>query len=317
MDTSSTSEEEQNSSLASGKKVRFDLNDEVFEIPNKWDRLSMRSNARREKLVETVCRNAKVKIEADRRSKNKQSKAKKTKRTQTAKKADTTSRVSSNMTRSLASPSSQVLSLETTVLSTQKGGGSDKNSTLENRTKKASQNSTPEIKLKLSHRGAVDSSSNDIVLPKISYSSDLKKAIENAVVRNRIPQEVGGSLNSPKTRERTHPRVSPQEIFDNQIQNTNFQQIISTDHEMTVNQTRHPNTPRRNSTNDDLFYSTRKKERLIALPEYEPKFSELSRHVESWIPFNGTGEPSQSNQRRNSKNTSIQPTWIIPNSILY
>lgn len=313
-DSSSNSEEDLNSSSASGKKVRFDLNDEVFEIPNKWDRLSMRTNARREKLVQSVCKNVKVKMEAaDRRSKNKQSKSKKTRRTQTAKKTDTKSRVSSNMTRTLASPSSQVLSLETTVLSTQKGGGNDRISTVENRTKKATQNSTPEVKLKLSHRGVMDSPSNDIVLPKITYSSDLKKAIENAVVRNRNPQEVVGSLSSAKKRERNY-RVSPQDIFDSQTQNqnTNFQHTMNYH-----DQTRHTNTPNRNSINDETFYSTRKKERLIALPEYEPNFSELSRNVESWIPFNGAGEPSQGNPRRNSRSSSIQPTWIIPNSILY
>lgn len=307
MDSSSTSGDDQMSTLSSAKKVRFDLNDEVFEIPNKWGRLSTRTNARRNKLVEEVSKGTKGKImESDQRGKNKQNKSKKVKKP--VKKVDSKYRVTT--TRPLASPSNHVLSLESTVLSTQRAGVSDKNSTVENRTKKGTQTSTPEVKLKLSHRGSIDNPSNDIVLPKISYSSDLKKAIENAVVRNRISaQEMGGSLNT--ARERYQSRISPQEIFDN---HTRTYQKMTGDN-VNLSPSKHPNTPCRSPTNEDLVYSTRKNERLVRLPEHEPKFSELSRNVESWIPF-ATGDP-RDNQRRNSKSGSLQSTWIVPNSILY
>lgn len=295
---SSTSEDDAASSVSSGKKVRFDLNDEVFEIPNKWDRLSRtRVAARRNKLVEEVYKNTKSKDSDRRGGKNKQNKLNKVKKT--PRKTDTKSIGSM---RTLSSPSSQVLSLDCSVLSTQKGAVS-KNSTVNKKTK-----NNPEIKLKLSHRASLDLTSRDIVLPKISYTSDLKKAIENAVVRNRVSSELGGSLNSYKDRN----RIAPQEIFTEFPKYTGNRRFSEN---CTSSKPLSNPPPSRCSSSEDSSYSTRK-ERLVSLPEYEPKFSELSRDVESWIPFSDRDKDKRKS-KQSSDNQTIQPSYMVPNSILY
>lgn len=270
-------------SLSSGKKVRFNSNDEIFVIPNKWDRLSRKTGSGKEKLAKDSCSTSKPKVlDAERRGKSKQ-------RSKKVKKNTKGTHTKTSITRTFGSPSSQVLQLESSVLSTEISKTRWESSKAPDHEKKSKKTEAPEIKLKLSHRNNRELSQDDIVLPRINYNSDLRKTIEHAVVRNRPSCEPGLSRLHEQSRETLGFSSLRTRLHSDSNSSTN------------------------SSILEDEDNVTYQEECVLVLPERETKFSELSRNVDSWSPFSN----GQSTENRTSRRHKMPATLVIPNSILY
>ena len=178
------------------KKVRFDLKDEIFLIPSKWDRLSKCKTAR-SKVIDEITPNQRSRTVVERRSKKKQNGYRNSKipnfdsvaKGKIVLASETNCTVSDNSLRN-TSPSKSGSCVRKTA-SRQKLGG------YENVPNGGTSTSPVEAKLKFYHRPPTELPRLDLgVLPKIPYTPDLKKAIEKALQRSRSKSATDSELNS-------------------------------------------------------------------------------------------------------------------------
>lgn len=174
-------EEKKNQGLT--KKVRFDLNEEVFLIPSKWDRLSKCKSTNARIIEGQFTSKQKSRTVIERRNKNGQ-----------RGKLDLTSEsngASSDNVRPNTSPNKNG--------NNQGKALRQKNNACENATDKRNSTSPLEAKLKFYHRPPQELPRLDLVLPKISYTPDLKKAFEKALQRSRSRPALETGLHTDTT----------------------------------------------------------------------------------------------------------------------
>ena len=184
-------EEKKNQQMA--KKVRFDLNEEVFLIPSKWDRLSKckSTNAR---IIDGFAPKHKSRTVVERRNKGKQNGHRKI--------PNFSSVANGKVVLSPESNGTSPDNLRPNTSPTKSGNNPKKTSrqkaeSCENTTGNNRHSSAPvEARLKFFHRPPQELPRLDLVLPKIPYTPDLKKAIEKALQRSRSRPSLNSGLNS-------------------------------------------------------------------------------------------------------------------------
>ena len=181
------------------KKVRFDLNEEVFLIPSKWDRLSGKSKTTNAKVIEGFTPRQRSRTVVERRSKSKHNGYKKIPNFCSVPSGKLFSTSESNETSSDNSVNSR------SNASSNKSGNSPRKSSrqktegCETTTNNRNSISPNEMKLKFYHRTPQELPRIDLVLPKIPYTPDLKRAIEKALQRSRSRPTLENGLNSTTT----------------------------------------------------------------------------------------------------------------------
>ena len=162
------------------RKVRFDLNHEVFLIPSKWERLS-RGVSKKDAggpNLKNKPRTQTSQTGRDGRKKGKQKReAGSKKNNNPSPSADAFSRKYGKTSRT-STPSKNI-----------EEGKKVAPFAAKESTASAGATGRVDSKFKLSHRTAKELPRVDIVLPKISYTHDLKKAIEVAIRSNRLHAE--------------------------------------------------------------------------------------------------------------------------------
>ena len=187
-------EEKKNQQLT--KKVRFDLNEEVFLIPSKWDRLTGKSKSANAKIIEGFTPRQRSRTVVERRTKSKHNGHKKIPNFGSVPSgklvltSESNGKTSDN-SRSNTSPNKSGNSPRKT--------SRQKTESCETTTNNRNSASLNEVKLKFYHRPPQELPRLDLVLPKIPYTPDLKRAIEKALQRSRSRPALEGSLNSTTT----------------------------------------------------------------------------------------------------------------------
>ena len=279
------------------KKVRFDLKDEIFLIPSKWDRLSKCKTART-KVIDEITPNQRSRTVVERRSKKKQNGYRKIPNFDSVAKgkivlaSETNCTVSDNSLRN-TSPSKSGSCVRKTA-SRQKLGG------YENVPNGGTSTSPVEAKLKFYHRPPTELPRLDLgVLPKIPYTPDLKKAIEKALQRSRSKSVTDSELNSGASviQEKKHDPLK----------------IIPTEKAEKVLQ-------RRLSDSSVIIGDEKPTEDKPSCDEGISKFSQLSSiNLDGWSPFNAwTAKDSTVRSNRTPPiRRGRSMSSLIPSSILY
>jgi len=278
------------------KKVRFDLKDEIFLIPSKWDRLSKCKTART-KVIDEITPNQRSRTVVERRSKKKQNRYRKIPNFDSVAKgkivltSETNCTVSDNSLRN-TSPSKSGSSVKKT--SRQKLGG------YENASNGGTSTPPVEAKLKFYHRPPTELPRLDLgVLPKIPYTPDLKKAIEKALQRSRSKSATDSELNSGSS------------VI--QEKKNDLLKILPTKKAEKVLQ-------RRLSDSSVIIGDEKPTEDKPSSDEGISKFSELSSiNLEGWSPFNAwTAKDSTVRSNRTPPiGRGRSMSSLIPSSILY
>ena len=275
------------------KKVRFDLNEEVFLIPSKWDRLSKckTTNAR---IIDRMMA-SKSRTIVDRRIdiKGKQNRNRKKQNVFAAGKLDSNpepSRRFSANNRPNFTPSIKSNNARKNVR--------HKEGTYEN-TNSGNRDSTSSVegRLKLYHRPSRELPKLDLVLPKIPCTPDLKKAIEKALLRSRsrpYTLDSGPLATQEKSPEllTSHPRDKTEKMFQRRLSDSSIR--IGDEKPM------------------------EKKQKQIG--EASSKFSDLSCYIDDWNPFSAWSSKESNNFRSNSTaplTRGRSMSSLIPSSILY
>lgn len=184
-------EEKKNQGLT--KKVRFDLNEEVFLIPSKWDRLSKCKSTNARIIEGQFTSKQKSRTVIERRNKNGQSKMSN---------FSSVSRGKLDLNSESNGASSDNVRPNTSPNKNGNNPGKalrQKNNACENATDKRNSTSPVEAKLKFYHRPPQELPRLDLVLPKISYTPDLKKAFEKALQRSRSRPALETGLHTDTT----------------------------------------------------------------------------------------------------------------------
>lgn len=275
------------------KKVRFDLNEEIFLIPSKWDRLSKckTTNAR---IIDGLASKQKNRTITDRRIdvKGKQSKHRKTQSISTYGKQDSNPELNGKISDNSRPNSTPNV----------KGNNAKKTARYkEGNENGSSGNSTPPVegRLKFYHRPPQELPKLDLVLPKIQYTPDLKKAIEKALQRSRSRPSLETGLNNTSqsaTKERDPellvplPKDKTERLFQRRLSDSSIRIGDEKPIEKKENQ-----------------------------PNGEAKFSELSSNLDGWSPFSAWS--SKDNSSRSNSTAPItrgrSMSSLIPSSILY
>ncbi|KAL9971171.1 hypothetical protein ACROYT_G023662 [Oculina patagonica] len=275
------------------KKVRFDLNEEVFLIPSKWDRLSKckTTNAR---IIDAMAGKHKTRTALDRRIdvKGKQNRNRKTQNLSTYGKRDSNPELNGKLSdngRPNSTPNVKTNSARKTAR--YKEGNENTNSG----------NSTLPVegRLKFYHRPPQELPKLDLVLPKIPYTPDLKKAIEKALQRSRSrPTLESGLNNTTLATQKNNSELStplPKEKCEGLFQRRLSDSSIRIGDEKPIE----------------------KKENQV-MPS-EAKFSELSSNLDGWSPFSAWS--SKDSTLRSNSTAPItrgrSMSSLIPSSILY
>ena len=280
------------------KKVRFDLKDEIFLIPSKWDRLSKCKTARTKVIDEITTPNQRSRTVVERRSKKKQNGYRKIPNFDSVAKgkivlaSETNGTVSDNSLRN-TSPSKSGSSVKKTA-SRQKLGG------YENVPNGGTSTPPVEAKLKFYHRPPTELPRLDLgVLPKIPYTPDLKKAIEKALQRSRSKSAIDSGLISEASviQEKKHDllKILPTEKAEKILQ-------------------------RRLSDSSVMIGDEKPTEDKPSCDEGISKFSELSSiNLDGWSPFNAwTAKDSTVRSNRTPPiRRGRSMSSLIPSSILY
>lgn len=283
-------EEKKDQQLA--KKVRFDLNEEVFLIPSKWDRLSKCKTTNVRIIHRMAGKNRTI---VDRRSdiKSKQNRNRKTQNVSTSSKLDSNpepnGRFSDN-NRPNSTPNVKTINARKTVRYKE----SNENANSGNST------SPVEGRLKFYHRPSQELPKLDLVLPKIPYTPDLKKAIEKALqrTRSRPTLDIGLNHTSLATQEKnpelltSPPKEKTEKIFQRRLSDSSIRI-------------------------GEEFKSMEKKQNQIG--EASSKFSDLSSNLDGWSPFSAWNS-KDSTLRSNSTaplTRGRSMSSLIPSSILY
>lgn len=271
------------------KKVRFDLNEEVFLIPSKWDRLSKckTTNAR---IIDRMASKSRTTVDRRIDIKGKQNRNRKTQNVFAAGKLDSnpepTGRFSDN-NRPKSTPNIKSTNARKNGVR-QKEGNENTNS----------RNSTSPVegRLKLYHRPSQELPKLDLVLPKIPYTPDLKKAIEKALQRSRSRPtlDIGPLATQENNSELStcRPKDETEKIFQRRL----------SDSSITV----------------EAEKSLEKKQSQIG--EASSKFSDLSANIAGWSPFSAWSSDDSANLRSNSTaplTRGRSMSSLIPSSILY
>lgn len=181
------------------KKVRFDLHEEVFIIPSKWDRLSK-------------CKNYDTRIIEDSSTKQKSPAVDERPRSQL--KLEQRKMANSRTERSGTSYFTSTKANKKTALNSRpntspkkyaKSSQSAARKSLRDKTEGAYENiandrklASPLDRLKIYHRPKREIPKLEIALPKISYTSDVKKSLEKALQRSGSKSALGIPSSSTK-----------------------------------------------------------------------------------------------------------------------
>ena len=189
---------EEKKTLEQAKKVRFDLNEEVFIIPSKWDRLSKCKNYNA-RIEDSSTKPKSPAVDERPRSQLKLEQRKiATSRTDTSGKSYFTS-TKANKTIALnsrpnTSPKKYAKSSQTAARKSLRDKTEGAYETITHKRKLTS----PLDELKMYHRPHREIPKLEIALPKISYTSDVKKSIEKALQRSGSKSALGIPLSSTK-----------------------------------------------------------------------------------------------------------------------
>lgn len=189
-------EEERNEEQA--KKVRFDLKEEIFLIPSKWDRLS-KCRVDKSRVTEdlNLLKQKSRAIVGQRNQQNKQGQRKKpnfSSATSGKPKAESANKAAATLdnSRPSSSPNKTVKnSARKTLL--------DRTDGCETKADIRKLTSAIETKLKIHPRPQRDVSRLEVALPKINYTTDIKKALEKALQRSRSKPALGSVASSSNT----------------------------------------------------------------------------------------------------------------------
>lgn len=274
------------------KKVRFDLNEEVFLIPSKWDRLSKckTTNAR---IMAGKHKNRTV---ADRRNDNKgkQNRNRKTQNGSTSGKLASNCEPNGMCSGDINGRPNSTPNIKTNNARKTAPRAKEGNDNANSRTS----TSPVEGRLKLYHRPPPELPKLDLVLPKIPYTPDLKKAIEKALQRSRRKPSVDNGLNTTMITQdkksevlNSLPKEKTERIFQRRLSDSS----IRIADEKPIENNQHQNG------------------------EGSSKFSELSSNIDGWSPFSAWNS-KDSTLRSNSTaplTRGRSMSSLIPNSILY
>ena len=269
------------------KKVRFDLNEEVFLIPSKWDRLSKckTTNAR---IIDRMASRSRTIVDRRIDIKGKQKRNRKTQSVFAAGRLDSKREPNGRFfdnNRPNTTPNTKTNHARKTAR--HKEGNENSNS----------RNSTSSIegRLKLYHRPPQELSKVDLVLPKIPYTPDLKKAIEKALQRSRSTPtlDIGPLASQEKNPElsTSHPKDKTEKMFQRRLSDSSVR-----------------------IGDEKPMY---KKQNQIG--ETSSKFSDLYSNLDGWSPFSawsskdGTLRPNSTTSLTRGRSMSS----LIPSSILY
>ena len=271
------------------KKVRFDLNEEVFLIPSKWDRLSKckTTNAR---IIDRMTSRSRTIVDRRIDIKGKQNRNRKTQSVSAAGKLDSKREPNARFfdnNRPNTTPNTKTNNARKT---TRHKEGINENSNSGNST------SPVEGRLKLYHRPPQELPKVDLVLPKIPYTPDLKKAIEKALQRSRLSRptlDIGLLASQEKNPELStaNPKGKTEKMFQRRLSDSSIR--IGDEKPM------------------------EKKHNQIG--EASSKFSDLYSNLDGWSPFSawsskdGTLRPNSTAPLTRGRSMSS----LIPSSILY
>lgn len=285
-------EEKKNQQLT--KKVRFDLNEEVFLIPSKWDRLTGKSKTASAKIIEGFTPRQRSRTVVERRNKSKHNGHKKIPNFCSVPSgklvltSESNGKTSDN-SRSNTSPNKSGNSPKKT--------SRQKTESCETTTNNRNSTSPNEVKLKFYHHPPQELPRLDLVLPKIPYTPDLKRAIEKALQRSRSRPTLESALNStttPHTQEKKSDDLSSSSPEKGKMV---FQRRLS-DSSIRIGEA--------NST--------------VSKPtngEDSSKFSELS--LDGWSPFSAWNAKDSSVRQNHTPpiTRGRSMSSLIPSSILY
>ena len=289
-------------SSSASKKVRFDLKHEVFVIPSKWDHLSskIRPSIARERLINELSNRPKTRaLEERKSSRSKQNgrgrkqikhygKTHRKRKTVTARTLNAEHREKKEIPELRFTQNNIPDSFRGVNLAVLNG----KLATSLTVSKTEQLQTTPAIKLKMTHRSTNDLGQKvNIVLPKITYTPGLRKAIEKALIRSR------GHYHES--------HLSP-EHKDFQLKN------FSASVDRGNYTARKLSLGNRNRTEEKTLSGTDTTDDG-KLEHGQRTVNKLSENLDEWTPFPPWNEMAQTNQsNRKEKGFSI-----IPDSILY
>lgn len=270
------------------KKVRFDLNEEVFLIPSKWDRLSKckTTNAR---IIDRMTSRSRTIVDRRIDIKGKQNRNRKTQSVSAAGKLDSKREPNGRFfdnNRPNTTPNTKTNNARKTAR--HKEGNENSNS--------GNSTSPVEERLKLYHRPPQELPKVDLVLPKIPYTPDLKKAIEKALQRSRLSRptlDIRPLASQEKNPELStaHPKDKTEKMFQRRLSDSSIR------------------------IGDEK--PVEKKHNQIG--EASSKFSDLYSNLDGWSPFSawsskdGTLRPNSTAPLTRARSMSS----LIPSSILY
>ena len=271
------------------KKVRFDLNEEVFLIPSKWDRLSKckTTNAR---IIDRMANKNRTSV--DRRSdiKGKQNRHKKTQNVSATDKLVSNPQLNGRFSDNIR-PNS------TPNIKTNNARKTVRHKESKENTNSGNSASPVEGRLRLYHRSPHELPKLDLVLPKIPYTPHLKKAIEKALQRSRSRPtlDIGSLATEEKKAEHStsSPKDKTEKIFQRRLSDSSIR--IGDEKSMPENK---PNQ----------------------IGEASSKFSDLSSNLDGWSPFSAWSSKDSTDLQSNSTAPLIRGrsmSSLIPSSILY
>ncbi|XP_068696767.1 uncharacterized protein [Montipora foliosa] len=273
------------------KKVRFDLKEEIFLIPSKWDRLS-KCRVDKSRVTEdlNLLKHKSRAIVGQRNQQNKQGQRKKpnySSATSGKPKAESANKAAATLDNSRPS--------------------SSPNKTVKNSARKTlldrTLTSAIETKLKIHPRPQRDVSRLEVALPKINYTTDIKKALEKALQRSRSKPALGSVASSSNITSL---------VTQGKKQSGNFAACSARFEE------RDRLFQRRLS--DSSVFGDKSPVCKHSSGNDSPRFSELSStDLIGWRPFSAWGLKNRSmrTEKTNPLKRGSSMSTLIPNSILY
>ena len=284
------------------KKVRFDLNEEVFIIPSKWDRLSERKNYNARIEDSSTKQKSPAVVERPRSQLKLEQRKIANSRTDTSGKPYFTS-TKANKTIALNSRPN------TSPKKNAKRSQTEARKSFRDKTEENIANdrklTSPLDKLKIYHRPQRETPKLEIALPKISYTSDVKKAIEKALQRSGS-KSAFGIPSSPNTNVANLATQGREESI-------NFADSLRSGKNDRMSQ-------RRLSDSSVSEFGGRKCGMCKPTNgDDSSRFSELSSiDIVGWRPFSAwSAKRSVRTDRTNQMKRGSSMSSLIPNSILY
>lgn len=268
------------------KKVRFDLNEEVFLIPSKWDRLSKckTTNAR---IIDRMASRSRTIVDRRIDIKGKQNRNRKTRNVSAASKLDSNPEPNGRFSDNNRRPNS------TPIIKTNNARKTERHKEGNENTNSGNSTSPVEGRLKLYHRPPQELPKVDLVLPKIPYTPDLKKAIEKALQRSRSRPtlEIGPLASQEKNAEllTSHPKDKTEKMFQRRLSDSSIRIWDKKPMEKKQNQ----------------------------IGEASSKFSDLYSNLDGWSPFSAWSSKDCTPRSTAPLTRGRSTSSLIPSSILY